>query len=42
LPIEEVEGVEIEIDRKERRSAKKDFKDPKFYISAIKNPNIRT
>jgi hypothetical protein len=37
-----VEGVNIEIDSRIKKSAKKDFKNTSQFISGEKNPSIRT
>lgn len=42
MPISFVEGVNIEIDSHDKKSAKKDFRNPAQYISAVKDPSQRT
>ncbi len=42
LPIAGLDGVEIELNQKEKKSMKKDFKNPSQYISMVKDPNTKT
>lgn len=39
MPINLVEGVNIEIESQTKKSAKRDFRNMAQYISATKNPN---
>jgi hypothetical protein len=43
LPIESIDGIDIELDEKVvKKSMKKDFKNPSQYITTVKDPNIKT
>jgi hypothetical protein len=42
LPIAGVDGVEIELNEKVKKSLKKDFKNPSQYITMVKDPNVKS